>query len=141
MGIETDEELTKAYKFLEAGSIDQAREILAQAIGYNFDNSEINFAHWCCSYWAGFVQGLPKMDFYEQGDGLIARWKTFKPDYEARKDFQQRTVYALQRGVFSMALKAYEQAKERREKDAKRHNDSRNYRHQNIGADSREPKA
>ncbi len=112
MGIETDEELTKAYKFLEAGSIDQAREILAQAIGYNFDNSEINFAHWCCSYWAGFVQGLPKMDFYEQGDGLIARWKTFKPDYEARKDFQQRTVYALQRGVFSMALKAYEQAKD-----------------------------
>lgn len=40
-----------------------------------------------------------------------------------------------------VTLHAYEQAKERREKDAKRHNDSRNNRHQNIGTDSREPKA
>ena len=40
-----------------------------------------------------------------------------------------------------VTIEAYEQAKERREKDAKRHNDSRNNRHQNLGADSREQKA
>ncbi len=112
MGIKTDEELTKAYKFLEEGMLVQAREVLEQAIGYNFDNSEINFAHWCCSYWVDFVQGLPRLEAYEQGDGLITRWKSFKQDYEQKENFQQKTIYALQRGIFSLALNAYEHAKE-----------------------------
>lgn len=112
MGIKTDDELAKAYKFLEEGDIVHAREVLAQAIAYNFDNTEINFAHWCCSYWYGFIQNLVRMDAYEQGDGLIARWKSFKPDYEQKENFQQKTIYALQHGIFSQALKAYESVKE-----------------------------
>ncbi len=112
MGIKTDEELTKAYKFLSEGNLAQAREVLAQAIGYNFDNSEINFAHWCCSYWVDFIQGLPRMEAYEQGDGLIARWKSFRQDSEQKSNFQQKTIYALQQGIFSLALNAYELFKE-----------------------------
>ncbi len=112
MGIKTDEELTKAYKFLSEGNLAQARDVLAQAIGYNFDNSEINFAHWCCSYWVDFIQGLPRMEAYEQGDGLIARWKSFRQDSEQKQNFQQKTIYALQQGIFSLALKAYDLSKE-----------------------------
>ena len=110
MGIKSDEELTKAYKLLEEGNLAQAQAILAQAIGYNFDNSEINFAHWCCSYWVDFVRSLPHLESYEQGDGLIARWKSFKQDYE-KKNFQQKTIYAIQKGIFSLALDAYDSVK------------------------------
>ena len=112
MGIKSDEELSKAYNFLNEGSLSQEQEVLAQAIGYNFDNSEINFAHWCCSYWVSFIQGLPRMDSYEQGDGLITRWKSFKQDYEQKENFQQKTIYALQHGIFTLALNAYESVRE-----------------------------
>ena len=112
MGINGDEELTKAYKFLEEGNPAQAREVLEGALGYNFENSEIKFAHWSCSYWVDFIQSLPLMEAYEQGEALITRWKAFKFDYERRNDFQQKTIYAMQRGIFTIALAAYENAKE-----------------------------
>ena len=108
MGINGDEELTKAYQLLEQGKPAQARELLAQAIEYNFGNSQINFAHWCCSYWVDFINRLSRMDAYEQGEGLIARWKSFKQDSELQKGLQQKAIYALQHGVFSLALNAYE---------------------------------
>ena len=112
MGTETDDELKNAHELLEKGSLAQAREQLDQAFAYSLGNSEINFAHWCCSYWVDFVQGLPRLEPYEQGDGLIARWKSFKQDYEQKENFQQKTIYALQRGIFTLALNAYKLAKE-----------------------------
>lgn len=112
MGINSEEELNKAYALLEEGKIAQARDILAQAIGYNFDNSEINFAHWCCSYWVDFIRNLPRLEAYEQGDGLIARWKTFRQDYEQQKNFQQKTIYAIQKGIFRLTLEAYESVRD-----------------------------
>ncbi len=111
MGVKIDEELTKAYKLLEEGNVAQAQELLAGAFGYDFDDPEITFAHWCCSYWGDFTRALPRMEAYEQGDGLIARWKSFKQDYE-KKDFQQKTIWALQKGIFSLALEAYQSVKE-----------------------------
>lgn len=112
MGSETDEELKKAYELLEEGKPLQARRILEQLLQYNFNNSEISFAHWCCSYWVDFINRLPRMEAYEQGEGLIAQWKSFKQDYEQKKNFQEskfsRIIFALQKGVFSLALAAYE---------------------------------
>lgn len=112
MGTASDEELAKAYKLLEEGKAAQAQEILARALEYDFGNSEIAFAHWCCSYWVDFLRNLPRIKSYEQGDGLIVRWKSFKPDYEQHKGFQKRTIYAVQRGIFTLALAAYESSKE-----------------------------
>lgn len=112
MGTKTDEELTKAYEFLESGNLAQAQNVLEQAIGYDLDSFEINFAHWCCSYWSDFIGNLSRLEPYEQGDGLIARWKSFKQDYEQKETFQQKAIYAIQRGIFTLALKAYESVKE-----------------------------
>ncbi len=111
MSVSCEQELEKAYKFLEEGKTGEARNVLSAALEYNFDNSELSFAHWCCSYWNDFISRLSRMDSYEQGDGLIKRWKTFKSDCEGKKDFQQRSFLAMQKGVFSLALKAYENTK------------------------------
>lgn len=107
MGIQSDKVLEKAYTLLEEGNPHQAKQILADAVGYNFGNSEINFAVWCCSYWGDFIENLPKMEVYERGEGLIARWKSFRTDCEHQKDFFQRTLYAMQKGVFTLALSSY----------------------------------
>lgn len=111
MGIADDEELGKVYRLIEEGMPAQAREILSQMLEYNFANSEVNFAHWCCSYWIDFISRLPKMDCYEQGEALIARWKSFRQDYELQKNFSQKVLYAMQKGIFTLALNAYESLK------------------------------
>ncbi|WP_407426069.1 hypothetical protein [Treponema sp.] len=108
MNIQQNDDLSKAYALLEEGKPFQAREILDRALEYNFDNTELIFARWCCSYWTDFVQTLSKLDSTERGDSLIARWKAFKIDYERQKQIFQKPLYAIQKGIFRLALDSYE---------------------------------
>ena len=109
MGEMSDEVLKKSYQLLEESKIMEAKGVLASALGYDFHNPEIKFAHWCCSYWMDFIQNLfPRLDPYEQGEGLVARWKSFKQDCEQQNFYSTKAVYSLQHGIFSLALAAYE---------------------------------
>lgn len=112
MGMKSDEELKKACQFLEEAKPVQAKELLTRLLEYDFDNSDINFILWCCSYWIDYIQNVSRMDPYERGDGLIARWKSFRQDYEKLDYIHQKAVYALQKGVFSLALESYEKCKD-----------------------------
>ena len=111
MGFTSDEELKNVYALIEEGKLSQGRELLSKMLQYHFDNSEINFAHWCCSYWVDFINRLQRLEPYEQGEGLIVRWKSFRQDYESQKDFSQKPIYAMQKGIFTLALNAYESVK------------------------------
>ncbi len=108
MDIQTEEELKKAYSLIEEGKTSEAKRILAEALEYNFDSEELNFAHWCCSYWNDFIRRLPRLELYEQGESLVSRWKTFRIDIDRQKKTFPRAVYAIQKGVFSLAFNAYE---------------------------------
>ncbi|MBQ0050506.1 MAG: tetratricopeptide repeat protein [Treponema sp.] len=112
MAIQPEEELKKAYLMLEEGKTSQAMhfltEILSEAMVYDYDGTEINFALWCCSYWDDFIKSLGRMDHYEQGESLIARWKAFRIDYDRQKKSFPKVVGALQKGIFTLALDAYE---------------------------------
>lgn len=107
MDIQTEQELETAYSLIDKGKISEAKRILAEALGFNFDNDELNFALWCCSYWDSFIKRLPQLDFYEQGESLLSRWKAFKNDLDRQKNIFQKTVYAIQKGIFAIALNAY----------------------------------
>lgn len=107
MNIQTEDELKNAYSLIEEGKISEAKRILADALEYNFDSEELNSAHWCCSYWDDFIKKLSRFESYEQGESLVNRWKTFKIDIDRQKKYFQRTIYAFQKGVFSLAFKAY----------------------------------
>ncbi|MDY2843239.1 MAG: hypothetical protein SOT81_04555 [Treponema sp.] len=85
MDIQTEEELKKAYSLIEEGKTSEAKRILAEALEYNFDSEELNFAHWCCSYWNDFIRRLPRLELYEQGESLVSRWKTFRIDIDRQK--------------------------------------------------------
>lgn len=107
MNIQTEEELDKAYSLIEKGKTSEAKQILAEALEYNFDSEELKFALWCCSYWDDFIRRLPRLELYEQGESLINRWKAFKIDIDRQKKIFQKAVYAVQKGVFTLALNAY----------------------------------
>lgn len=107
MNIQTEEELDKAYSLIEEGKTSEAKQILAEALEYNFDSEELKFALWCCSYWNDFIRRLPGLEKYEQGESLINRWKTFKIDVDRQKMIFPKAVYAVQKGVFTLAFNVY----------------------------------
>lgn len=107
MDIQTEQELEKAYSLIGEGKTSEAKQVLAEALGYNFDSDELNFAHWCCSYWDVIIRRLPQMENYEQGESLLSRWKTFRADTGKQKKTFQKAVRAVQKGVFTLAENAY----------------------------------
>ena len=107
MGIQSEEELNKAYKFLEEGNPSKAKRIIADAIEFDLENQELNFAYWCCSFWDEFIKNLPQQDAMEQGENLIARWEAFSETLERGKQIIPRAVFAVQHGVFTLALNAF----------------------------------
>ena len=123
----SEEELKKAYKALESGDAQGAKEILAEALELDLENKEISFAHWCCSFWAEFVvktfqtQSSNASESRARGDGLVSRWESFKSlldREEKEKAVQPRAVFATQKGVFTLALNAYLDAERRLKEDS-----------------------
>lgn len=104
MDNQLEEGLKQAYTLLEKGDPKAAKEILAELIEFNLDNSEINFALWCCAYWIDFIQKLPEMIPSEQGEGLFYRWKSFENELTSRKEVFEQAIYAIQTGIFTLAL-------------------------------------
>ena len=102
----SDEELSKAYSFLEQGDIPQARKILTDMLEYDLENQEVKFAVWCCSFWSGYMRIFPSLDAYERGEGLIAQWRTFIPLLKKQEPVE-RTLFALQKGIFTLALQNF----------------------------------
>lgn len=108
MGYQSEEGLSRAYSLLEAGNPAEAKQVLADIIQYDLGNKEASFAVWCCSFWAEFISDLPNLDTFERGEALITHWKSFAHDVARHGDLVEKAVYATEKGVFSLALNAYE---------------------------------
>ena len=107
-----NEELNKVYKFLEEGKPVEARQLIDKIWQYDFTTPILRFTYWCCSYWSGFIKSCSRMDYCELADALITRWKLFVNDAAKEQDWDRKPVYAMQLGIFGMALKAYEKVHE-----------------------------
>jgi tetratricopeptide (TPR) repeat protein len=107
MGIQSEEGLTEAYRYLEAGDPGHAKVILAEILEYDLDNHEVNFAIWCCSFWADFIRQLGSLDPFERSESLISQWKSFRSALAREKKPGEHTVYAVQKGIFTLALENY----------------------------------
>jgi len=108
----SEEELKKAYNLLEKGDAMNAKQILADALEYDLENKEINFAHWCCAFWAEYIDKISLTDASVRGDGLINRWISFKTlleREEREKTIQPRAVYITQKCVFTLASAAFKE--------------------------------
>ncbi|MCR5125355.1 MAG: hypothetical protein K6B43_09205 [Treponema sp.] len=123
----SEEEIKKAYKVLEESDAQGAKEILANALELDLENKEINFAHWCCSFWADYITKISQLqsttlsEIKAKGEGLINKWESFKELLEREKkekNIQPRAVLATQRGVFTLALKIYLEAEKKSKEDS-----------------------
>jgi len=108
MGLHSEEGLTKAYALLEEGKPVLARKELTELLQYDLDNTEVNFAVWCCNFWADFLQNLQELDSFERGEGLISQWKQFHAQANRYRVVPERAMYAMDKGVFTLALHSYE---------------------------------
>lgn len=107
MSNQPEEGLKKAYSVLETGKPGEAKKILEEIYLFNLDNNEIEFAVWCCSYWIDCVNNLQELSPIEQGETLIYQWKSFEEALRKKKDVYTRAIYAVQTGIFTLALNSY----------------------------------
>lgn len=107
MNIQTNEEVKKLYQLIEEGKISQAKENLVNLFEYDIGNEELKFAHWCCSYWEKTVNAVSRRGAYEQGETLVNFWKNFSTDLEDQKNISRKVLFALQKGIFTIAFNAY----------------------------------
>lgn len=115
MNIQSDQELLlQAYGYLQRGNPEAAKLVLEEALAADLDNQEIMFTLRCVYFWMERIASLPeKASPFDRGDFLIQQWKAFLSflleNGSWSEDLYPRSMYAVQKGVFSLALSNYEQ--------------------------------
>ncbi|MCI1209790.1 MAG: hypothetical protein LKF96_10145 [Treponema sp.] len=116
MEIQSEEGLLKAYDFLKQGNPDQAKTVLETVLENDLDNEEVIFAIRCSSFWIEYIKQLTTInDDFERGEALLTEWKSFKSFIAREEHPVDRTLYAVQRGIFSLARRCYSGLGEERE--------------------------
>ena len=108
----SDEGLFKAYSILKQGDVTRAKQVLTGVLEYDLDNKEVKFAVWCCSFWEDYIHQFATQDAYEQGEGLTNHWKQFLFALRKQREPVERTLYAVQTGIFLLALQNFTQLDE-----------------------------
>ncbi len=115
MNTQTDQELLlQAYNYLQIGNPEQAKLVLEDALADDLDNQEIMFTLRCVNFWMERIAGLSRIDSpFERGDSLVQQWKLFLTflleNGSLGEERYPRSMYAVQKGIFSLALSNYEQ--------------------------------
>lgn len=100
----SDEELQETYELLAQGNPAKAIEKLSKSIPYELGNQEVEFTTWCCTYWSDIVQELESLELFEQSESLIFKWKQFMQALQKKSWKSEKALYAVQKGIFSLAL-------------------------------------
>ena len=103
----SEKELETALTLLEEAKPEEAKKILAGIYEFNLDNQEIEFAIWCCNYWADFFRHFSDMEPEELGERLLFKWKEFSTSLSQKKEVFKRAVFSVQTGVFTQALHCF----------------------------------
>ena len=99
--------LFQAYELMKNGNPSAAVAILEDVLSQDLENEEIVFALKTANYWRNPLESIMKLDSpYERGESLIHQWKAFSVYVGDRQD--ERAVYALKHGIFTLALSDYQ---------------------------------
>lgn len=108
MDSKTQEGLKEAFTYIETGNPEQARKILCSLMEYDFESRELIFTTKCCSFWIQCIHELADVENpLERGEKLLSEWKTYKTAIEQEEAPYEPALYAVQRGVFTIALENY----------------------------------
>lgn len=108
MDIQTERGLKEAFDFLEAGNPEEASKIVQNSFLYDSVSPELIFTSNCCNRWIDYIRNVMFQENpMERGESLLAEWKNFLCYVKAQNFVYQPTVYAICRGVFSLALQNF----------------------------------
>ncbi|AEE17153.1 hypothetical protein [Treponema brennaborense] len=109
MSIQSDRGLLQAYEFLKTGDPARAKPLLEDALADDLENGEILFTVRCVNYWTDRIADLATMDTpFERGESLILHWKQFITIVGKDSPAYERSMYAVRKGIFSLALENYQ---------------------------------
>ncbi len=98
--------LAQAYELMEQANPASAVAFLEELLPHDLENAEIVFAIKCANHWRQPLDAIMKLDSpYERAESLIRQWKEFSVYAGDRQD--ERAVYALKTGIFTLALENY----------------------------------
>lgn len=98
--------LAQAYELMEQGNPASAIAILEDILPHDLENAEIVFAIKCANHWRQPLDAIMILESpYERGESLIRQWKEFSVYSGDHQN--ERAVYALKTGVFTLALDNY----------------------------------
>lgn len=100
--------LKEALSYLESGNPIQAKKVLDNSFVYGLDSREIFFTGKCCIFWQDIILSLPDDSGpFERGETILAEWKNFLTAFSGQEDRYEPAMYAVCRGVFSLALRNF----------------------------------
>ncbi len=80
MSIQSEDSLSRAYKFIETCSVKEAVDILNEALPADLGNEDLVFAIQCCNFWKEVFVGLNSMEknsWFEKGEVILNSWNVF----------------------------------------------------------------
>lgn len=97
----------ETYAIMAAGDFFQAKKSLLSILESDFENPEIEFAHWCCTFWNRFLNENVDPDGFSRGSKYLSEWKNFKEELKRKKNTYAEVCSAVQSGVFASAEKCF----------------------------------
>lgn len=117
MELHTKEGLNRALKHLENADPYKAHDELLALFYSDINNMELVFTGNYCNLWCEYLKTTLKIeDSFLKGEQLLIDWKNFISYIRRQSDIFEPALFALQKGIFSLALNCFLQVKE--EKDS-----------------------
>lgn len=108
MEIQTETGLQKALQHIEKGNPSDAIEIIGKLFENDLSCKELAYASRCCTYLSGITEKAARLETpYERGEKIIDEWKNYLTFSQPDSEKYEPALYAMQRGVFGLALSNY----------------------------------
>ncbi len=108
------EKILQAYSSIRNANFVEAKKILNSALVFELNNDELLFAMNCCDFWIDVTARAESIgDYFERGEILVDEWKSFRDFLRRKEKIFDRTLFAVKTGIFSLALRHYNQAEEK----------------------------
>ncbi|NLM00257.1 MAG: hypothetical protein GX220_02240 [Treponema sp.] len=109
MSVQNNSALTNAYDLLKECNPSMAEIELQKALSANLENEEIIFALSCANFWKKPMSQIESLSSaFEKGEYLIFHWKAFISFIATKEKTFEPVLYAVRKGVFSLALQYYQ---------------------------------
>ena len=108
MDSQTEKGLQEALVYLESGNPVKAHKIIGNLFQTALECPELMYTTLICTFWNGTVTRLATIENpYERGETLLTEWKSFLTYISKQKNQYKPAFFAIQKGIFSLALRNY----------------------------------